>query len=312
MQNPGIMFDPDWVRNVTVDEDEVHSTEEAVAESASEANVSASFDGPAILARMDLTSLSGRESSEDIRRLCARARDPGSLLSDGNGNAGPLGGVPVAAVCTYPIHLRTLSEELADTGVRLAVVAGGFPHGNVRVDSKVSEISGLASTGVDEIDVMANLSFIAEGRWSDLYDELARIRDAARGARLKVILETGEQLTFDHVARSSLVAMMAGVDFVKTSTGKASRGATLGSGLVMSRQIAEYASHTGGMVGLKASGGIRTPETARTWLALVRKHLGETWLHPHLFRFGASSLLDSIVTSSLRSPSSFGDGSGGR
>ncbi|HEX5003798.1 MAG TPA: deoxyribose-phosphate aldolase [Gemmatimonadales bacterium] len=242
---------------------------------------------------MDLTTLQGDDTPARVRRLCAKARAPvrEDLLE-------ALGaerlGIRVAAVCVYHGLVPAAVEALAGTGIPVAAVSTGFPAGLSPLAQRVDEIRASVEAGADEIDVVITRGHVLAGDWPALYEEVRTFRAACGDAHIKVILGTGELGTLRNVARASLVAMMAGADFIKTSTGKEPVNATLPVGLVMVRAIREYEGRTGVQVGFKPAGGIRTAKDAIDWLAMMKDELGMPWLRSDLFRFGASGLLTDI------------------
>lgn len=242
---------------------------------------------------LDLTSLSLDDTSDDIDRLCRRALAPVRPdLLERLGRPDP--GLTVAGVCVYPAFVRLAKERLEGSPVRIATVAGAFPTGVAPIGERVGEVSEAARLGSDEIDAVIRRDHVLNGAWEALYDEIRTFREASGDSHLKIILGTGELETLTNVHKASLVAMMAGADFVKTSTGKEDVNATLPAGLTMCEAIRDYYRRTGIQVGLKPAGGIRTTEQALSWLMLVDEELGEDWLTPTLFRFGASSLLTDL------------------
>jgi len=242
---------------------------------------------------MDLTTLQGDDTPGRVRRLCAKARQPvRSDLLEALG-AERLG-VRVAAVCVYHAMVPTAVDALEGTGIPVAAVSTGFPAGLSPFPQRLAEIRAALEAGADEIDVVVTRAHVLGEDWPALYDEIRAFREACGDAHIKVILGTGELGMLRNVARASLVAMMAGADFIKTSTGKESVNATLPVGLVMVRAIREYLERTGTRVGFKPAGGIRSAKDSLEWLALMKEELGDAWLRPELFRFGASSLLTDI------------------
>ena len=242
---------------------------------------------------MDLTTLQGDDTPGRVRRLCAKARQPvRSDLLEALG-AERLG-VRVAAVCVYHAMVPTAVDALEGTGIPVAAVSTGFPAGLSPFPQRLAEIRAALEAGADEIDVVVTRAHVLGEDWPALYDEIRAFREACSDAHIKVILGTGELGMLRNVARASLVAMMAGADFIKTSTGKESVNATLPVGLVMVRAIREYLERTGTRVGFKPAGGIRSAKDSLEWLALMKEELGDAWLRPELFRFGASSLLTDI------------------
>ena len=242
---------------------------------------------------MDLTTLSGDDTTGNVLRLCAKARHP---LRDDIVRA--LGvadlSLTVGAVCVYHRYVETAVEALRGTSIPVAAVSTGFPAGLAPLETRLAEIHASVAAGASEIDVVITRSHVLTGDWQALYDEVRAFRDACGEAHLKTILGVGELATLTNVARASLVSMMAGSDFIKTSTGKEPTNATLPVGLVMTRMIREYGSRAGYEVGFKPAGGIRSAKQALDWLILMKEELGDRWLRPHLFRFGASGLLTDI------------------
>jgi deoxyribose-phosphate aldolase len=242
---------------------------------------------------MDLTTLSGDDTDQRVLRLCAKAKQPvqQSMMKQ-------LGledfHLKVAAVCVYHSFVETALHALEGTGINVAAVSTGFPTGLSPLAERVGEIRRSVNAGAQEIDVVITRAHVFSGRWQALYDEVATFKEACGKAHMKVILGTGDLVTLRNVARASVVAMMAGADFIKTSTGKEAVNATLPVGLVMVRAIREYAAHTGMIVGFKPAGGIRTAKQSLDWLALIKEELGDRWLDASLFRFGASGMLADI------------------
>jgi deoxyribose-phosphate aldolase len=242
---------------------------------------------------MDLTTLSGDDTDERVRRLCAKGRQPVQheivkLLRVEELN------IKVAAICVYHMFVETALRALEGSGIKVAAVSTGFPAGLSPLDERVAEIRRSVEAGAHEIDVVITRAHVFGGRWQALYDEIATFKAACGNAHMKVILGTGDLLTLRNVARASVVAMMAGADFIKTSTGKEAVNATLPVGLVMTRAIREYAQETGMAVGFKPAGGIRTAKQSLEWLALMKEELGTPWMNAELFRFGASGMLADI------------------
>lgn len=242
---------------------------------------------------MDLTTLSGDDTDERVRRLCAKARRPISHALERKLGVEELE-VKVAAVCVYHAFVETAVHALEGSGVPVAAVSTGFPAGLSPLAERVAEIRRSVEAGAREIDVVITRAHVFGQRWQALYDEIAAFKQACGAAHMKVILGTGDLLTLRNVARASVVAMMAGADFIKTSTGKEAVNATLPVGLVMTRAIRDYAQQTGMAVGFKAAGGLRTAKQSTDWLAMMKEELGLSWTHAELFRFGASSLLGDI------------------
>lgn len=245
------------------------------------------------LSLMDLTTLSSHDTDERVRRLCAKALRPlRDDLVEGLGIAGA--NIRPAAVCVYHPFVATAVKALAGSGIHVAAVSTAFPHGLSPLPQRIAEIHASVGDGADEIDVVIPRGLVYGARWSELYDEIAQFREACGAAHLKVILGTGDLSTLRNVMLASMVSMMAGADFIKTSTGKESVNATLPVGLVMTRAIRAYEERTGFKIGFKPAGGIGTAKSSLDWLILMKEELGRRWLEPDLFRFGASSLLTDI------------------
>jgi deoxyribose-phosphate aldolase len=242
---------------------------------------------------MDLTTLAGDDTDERVRRLCAKAIQPLSATVKGQLDIRDLT-VQVAAVCVYHLFVPTARRALEGTGIRVAAVSTGFPAGMNALEERLAEIRRSLAAGAEEIDVVITRAHVFAADWQRLYDEVAAFKEACGAAHCKVILGTGDLATLRNVERASLVAMMAGADFIKTSTGKETVNATLPVGLVMTRAIRQYCERTGMAVGFKPAGGIRTAKQSLEWLTLMKEELGEEWLTPGLFRIGASSMLADI------------------
>jgi deoxyribose-phosphate aldolase len=242
---------------------------------------------------MDLTTLSGDDTDERVRRLCAKARQPIQQELALKLGVESLN-IKVAAICVYHTFVETARRAIEGSGIHVAAVSTGFPAGLSPFEERVAEIRRSVEAGADEIDVVITRAHVFGAKWQALYDEIATFKNACGPAHLKVILGTGDLLTLRNVARASMVAMMAGADFIKTSTGKEATNATLPVSLVMTRAIREYAQETGMAVGFKPAGGIRTAKQSLDWLALMKEELGNSWLKEELFRFGASGLLADI------------------
>jgi deoxyribose-phosphate aldolase len=242
---------------------------------------------------MDLTTLSGDDTEERVRRLCAKARQP--IQHDLVKKLGIEDlGIKVAAICVYHHFIETALRAIEGTGIRVAAVSTGFPAGLSPLQERIAEIRRSVEAGAHEIDTVITRAHVFAGKWQELYDEISEFKQACGRAHMKVILGTGDLLTLRNVARASFVAMMAGADFIKTSTGKEPTNATLPVGLVMARAIREYGQETGMAVGFKPAGGIRTAKQSTEWLALMKEELGTPWMQAELFRFGASGLLNDI------------------
>jgi deoxyribose-phosphate aldolase len=291
--NRGIALNLDWVEEVRVN---TSAAERRAQTLVTRRTVKKEWQAAWLLRAitcMDLTTLSGDDTGERVRRLCAKARQP--LRHDLENQLGIKElGIKVAAVCVYHTFVETALRALEGSGIRVAAVSTGFPAGLSPFEERVAEIRRSVEAGAHEIDVVITRAHVLGGKWPALYDEVATFKIACGPAHMKVILGTGDLLTLRNVARASVVAMMAGADFIKTSTGKETVNATLPVGLVMTRAIREYAQETGRAVGFKAAGGIRTAKQALEWLSLMKEELGPSWLNAKLFRFGASGMLADI------------------
>ncbi|MEQ8461406.1 MAG: deoxyribose-phosphate aldolase [Sandaracinaceae bacterium] len=242
---------------------------------------------------IDLTTLSGDDTPSNVRRLCAKAKSPVRRdLLEALGVADKR--ITTGAVCVYHAMVKTAVEELEGSGVPVAAVSTGFPAGLTPLKQRLAEIEASVKDGAEEIDIVITRQHVLRHEWKALYEEIRECREACGDAHMKTILATGELGTLRNVAKASWVAMMAGSDFIKTSTGKESLNATLEFGLVMTRAIRSYEDLTGFKVGFKPAGGIRKAKEALAWLVLMKEELGDRWLEPDLFRFGASSLLSDI------------------
>jgi deoxyribose-phosphate aldolase len=293
LSNRGIPLNLDWVRQVRVNTSAVERRAQThVARRTVKKDWQAAWLLRAISC-MDLTTLSGDDTEDRVRRLCAKARQPieHELVKQLQIEALD---IKVAAVCVYHRFVETAVRALEGSGVRVAAVSAGFPAGLSPMEERVAEIRRSVEAGAHEIDIVITRALVFGGKWQELYDEVAEFKQACGRCPMKAILATGDLLTLRNVARASLVAMMAGADFIKTSTGKESVNATLPVGFVMTRAIREYAQETGMAVGFKAAGGIRAARQATEWLALMKEELDLSWMQANLFRFGASGLLNDI------------------
>jgi deoxyribose-phosphate aldolase len=235
---------------------------------------------------LDLTTLEGADTAGKVRQLCAKAVCPAPTMPE----------IPsVAAICVYPAMVAVAREALAGTGVATASVATGFPAGQVSLDAKLRDTEDAVAAGADEIDMVISREAFLAGDDARVMREVARIKEACGEAHLKVILETAELGSYDHVRHASMLAMEAGADFIKTSTGKASAGATPGVCLVMLEAIRDFLDRTGRVVGFKAAGGVSTSKAALHRLVLVKETLGDEWLCAERFRIGASSVLNDLL-----------------
>jgi deoxyribose-phosphate aldolase len=235
---------------------------------------------------VDLTTLEGQDTPGKVRAMCAKGRRP-----DPTDPSCP----PVAAICVYGDLVPTAVEALRGSGVHIAAVATAFPSGRAPLDVKLADVRAAVAAGADEIDMVIDRGAFLAGRYLDVYDEIVATKQSCGDAHLKVILETGELATYDNVRRASWLAMLAGGDFIKTSTGKVSPAATLPVTLVMLEAARDFRAQTGRQVGVKAAGGIRAAKDAVRYLVVVNEVAGDDWLSPDWFRFGASSLLNDLL-----------------
>jgi len=292
-RNPGTPLELDWVRAVQVNRSAV---ERRAASLPARRGVKKDWQAAWLLRAircMDLTTLSGDDSPGRVLRLCAKARRPlEQRLVDALG-IGDLG-IRVGAVCVYHEMVQAAVAALAGSGIPVAAVSTGFPAGLSPLRERIREIEASVAAGAEEIDIVITRAHLFTGDWQALYDEVKAFRAACGPAHMKAILATGDLRVLRNVARASLVCMMAGADFIKTSTGKEPTNATLPVSLVMVRMIRAYLERTGVRVGFKPAGGISQAKQALAYLALMKDELGRPWLEPELFRFGASSLLTDI------------------
>jgi deoxyribose-phosphate aldolase len=291
--NRGVPLNLDWVEDVRVNTSAVERRAQSLV---TRRTVKKDYQAAWLLRAiscMDLTTLSGDDTDERVRRLCAKGRHP--LQEELVAKLGIESlQIKVAAICVYHVFVETARRALEGSGIRVAAVSTGFPAGLSPLAERVNEIRRSVEAGADEIDVVITRAHVFAAKWQALYDEIAAFKQACGPAHLKVILGTGDLLTLRNVARASQVAMMAGADFIKTSTGKEPVNATLPVGVVMTRAIREYANQTGYAVGFKPAGGIRTAKQSLEWLSLMKDELGPSWLKSDLFRFGASGMLADI------------------
>lgn len=235
---------------------------------------------------IDLTTLEGKDTPGKVKQMCYKA----AHLCD------QIPGIPtVAAVCVYPTHVRTAKKALTGTGIRVASVATAFPSGNTTREVKLTDTRFAVDEGADEVDMVISRGEFLEGNYAFVYDEIAAVKEACGPARLKVILETGELSTLDNIRRASDIAIHAGADFIKTSTGKIQPAATMPVTLVMLQAIKDHFYATGKMVGMKPAGGISTAKLAVHYLVMLHETLGDAWMTNEWFRFGASSLANDIL-----------------
>jgi deoxyribose-phosphate aldolase len=292
-RNPGIPLDLDLIRSIRINRSAV---ERRAATLPKRRTVKKEWQAAWLLRAVtciDLTTLQGDDTPGNVLRLCAKARDP--IRRDLIEALGVESlAITVGAVCVYHALVPTAVRALEGSAIPVAAVSTGFPAGLNPFPQRLAEVRASVEAGADEIDVVITRAHVLTGEWPRLYEEVVAFREACGPAHMKVILATGELATLTNVARASLAAMMAGADFIKTSTGKEPVNATLPVGLVMARMIREYADRTGHAVGFKPAGGIRSAKGALDWLILMKEELGVPWLHADRFRLGASALLTDI------------------
>ena len=290
-RNPGMALDMDWVASAQAN---TSAIERRAATLGGRRSVKKEFQAAWLLkaiSLIDLTTLSGDDTSGRVQRLCAKARQPVSAATlDKLG----LTGLTVGAVCVYHDMVEVAVAALDGSGIPVAAVSTGFPAGLSPYHLRLAEIGESVRAGAREIDIVISRRHVLTGNWQTLYDEMRDMRAACGAAHVKAILATGELGTLRNVARASLICMMAGADFIKTSTGKEGVNATLPVTVTMIRAIRDYQDRTGFKVGYKPAGGISKAKDALLYLALMKDELGHPWLQPDLFRFGASSLLGDI------------------
>jgi deoxyribose-phosphate aldolase len=293
VRNPGMLLDLSWVDEVRVNRSAV---ERRAATLITRRTVKKDWQAAWLvraISVLDLTTLAGDDTPGNVRRLCAKGLHP--LRVDMEEALGITSlELRVGAICVYHNLVPVAVDALQGTGLPVAAVSTGFPAGQIALPQKLAEIRASVAAGAREIDIVISRAHVLTGNWPALYEETRACRDACGEAHMKVILATGELGTLTNIGRASLVAMMAGADFIKTSTGKESVNATLPVGLVMVRAIREYLDRTSHRVGFKPAGGIRTAKQALDWEILMKEELGNEWLQPRLFRLGASSLLTDI------------------
>ena len=292
-RNPGIPLDLDWVDSVKVNRSAVDRRCSSLTKRRS---IKKEWQAAWLLKAircMDLTTLSSDDTPDRVRRLCSKALRP--LKQELTNDLGITNlNLTVGAVCVYHALVETAAKALKGSNIPVAAVSTGFPHGLSPLPRRIEEIRDSVSAGALEIDIVITRAHVFSGNWEALYQEIKSFREACGDSHLKTILGTGELGSLRNVAKASLVCMMAGADFIKTSTGKEPQNATLPVSLVMLRMIRDYHQKTGHKVGFKPAGGIRTAKQALEWQILMKEELGREWLEPELFRFGASGLLTDI------------------
>ncbi len=292
-RNPGFDLDMDWLDRVRMNRS---ALERRAASISARRSVKKNYQAAWLLkaiTMIDLTTLNSDDTAGRVRRLCAKARRP--VRTD---ILRALGAEKLAikpgAVCVYHNFVATAVEALDGSGIPVAAVSTAFPHGLTPLEIRLQEIQASVKAGAKEIDIVIERGQVLTGDWQGLYDQIKAMRAACGDAHLKTILGTGELATLTNVAKASLVCMLAGADFIKTSTGKEKVNANLQTSLAMVRMIRWFYDETGIEIGYKPAGGISTAKDSLTYMALMKEELGNNWLQPHLFRFGASSLLTDI------------------
>lgn len=293
-RNPGTPLNLDWIESARINRSAV---ERRVASLPKRRSVKKEWQAGWLLRAIsciDLTTLAGDDTPGRVKRLCAKAKQP--VRPDMLARLGVLeDGLTVGAVCVYPSRVRDAVEALDGADIPVASVATGFPAGQTPLPQRIAEIEQAIEAGAREIDIVITRTHVLTGNWTALYEEIRQFRETCGdAAHMKSILATGDLATLKQVHQASLVAMMAGTDFIKTSTGKEKVNATLEFGLVMTRAIREYQDATGYKVGFKPAGGISNAKQTMAWQALMKEELGDEWLMPDLFRIGASSLLTDL------------------
>lgn len=292
-RNNGTPLKPEWFEDVVVNRS---ASERRAATLPARRSIKKEYQAAWLIRAIqciDLTTLAGDDTAGRVRRLCAKARRPvredileALGLADAN--------ITTGAVCVYPTMVSHAVKALEGSGIPVASVATGFPAGLTPLPLRLAEITYAVEQGADEIDIVVTREHVLTQNWSALYDEIAAMREACGEAHMKAILATGDLNTLTNVYRASMVAMQAGSDFIKTSTGKEDVNATLPVSLTMVRALRDYGEHSGQIVGFKPAGGLKTAKDALAWLTLMKEELGNRWLEPDLFRLGASSMLGDI------------------
>lgn len=291
--NRGTAFNADWLDGIRVNKSSVERRTSTIGTRRSvKKDAQLAFMLKAISC-IDLTTLAGDDTKERVKRLCQKAMQPVRRdILDSIGAEGM--SLTTGAVCVYHQMVETAVTTLEGSGVPVAAVSTGFPAGLAPFETRLEEIKRSVAAGAREIDIVVTRAYVLSGNWQALYDEVKAFKAACGPALMKSILATGEHGNLTQVAKASMTAMMAGSDFIKTSTGMEGVNATLPVSLVMLRQIRDFYERTGQKVGYKPAGGIKTAKDAVTYLTLVKEELGREWLEPELFRFGASSLLGDL------------------
>ena len=291
--NPGVDFHSQWINDTRVN---LSAVQRRASTLTARRSLKKDWQAAWLLKAVsciDLTTLSGQDTPGKVRRLCAKARTPISRELQQALKIESLN-ITTGAVCVYHQMVATAVDALAGSGIPVAAVSTGFPAGLSPLNTRLQEVKASVAAGAREIDIVITRGHVLNGNWKSLYDEIRAFRETCGDAHMKTIIATGELSTLTNVAKVSMVAMMAGSDFIKTSTGMESTNATLPVSLVMVRMIRHYQKLTGYRVGFKPAGGISKAKDAINYLVLIKEELGDSWLNPAMFRFGASSLLADI------------------
>ena len=291
-RNPGMPLELDWIKNINVN---LSAVQKRVSTLTKRRSIKKEWQVAWLIKAItciDLTTLSGDDTQGNVKRLCAKAKNP--IRNDLLELTGINQKITTGAVCVYHELVEFAVSELKGFDIPVAAVSTGFPAGLTPYEQKIEEIKASVSSGAKEIDIVITRKHVLNNEWEKLYSEVSGYREACGDAHMKAIIATGDLSTLRNVAKASMVCMMAGADFIKTSTGKESTNATLTVGLTMVRQIRDFYDRTGVKIGFKPAGGIKKAKDALNWLILIKEELGEDWLNPNLFRFGASSLLSDI------------------
>jgi deoxyribose-phosphate aldolase len=290
-RNPGVPLQPDWFDHIAVNS---QAAERRAATLTTRRTVKKEWQAAWLVNAIrciDLTTLSGDDTPDRVARLCAKARQPlASHILQGLG----LDHLTTGAVCVYPTMVSAAVKALKGSSIPVASVATGFPAGLMPLNLRLAEILYAVDQGAEEIDIVITRAHVLNGDWAALYDEVAAMRETCGSAHMKAILATGDLKTLRNVYKASMVAMQAGADFIKTSTGKEGVNATLPVSLIMVRALRDYGARTGQRIGFKPAGGMKSAKDAIAWQILMKEELGNDWLRPDLFRLGASSMLADI------------------
>ncbi|MFT6735134.1 MAG: deoxyribose-phosphate aldolase [Polaribacter sp.] len=293
VHNPGTQFNPEWVEDIRVN---LSAVKRRVSTLTTRRAVKKEWQAAWLvkaISCIDLTTLSGQDTPGKVRRLCAKARTPVSLDLQKDLGIEDLN-LTTGAVCVYHEMVATAVKALKGSNIPVAAVSTGFPAGLSSMEIRLQEIKASVAAGATEIDIVVTRAHVLNGNWQALYDEVKAFKQACGKVHMKSIIATGELSTLNNVAKASMVSMMAGSDFIKTSTGMEPINATLPVSLTMIRMIRAYQDLTGFRVGFKPAGGIGTAKDALSYLILIKEELGDSWLNSNMFRFGASSLLGDI------------------